>query len=200
MKSIKHPSEDMAGFSGAVREWFSGRFERPTEVQARTWELVADGENVLAIAPTGSGKTLAAFLWAIDALTSREAGPAGGGVRVLYVSPLKALAVDVDYNLTFFAICHGVPVGIYEVDVIERAFLSHRARARLYPRICAHGEGCFGLAEALHKREACECLPILEHRWVEGLAGYGAVTQGREVVFTYVFAYEEAEYGRRRAE
>ena len=99
MKSIKHPSEDMAGFSGAVREWFSGRFERPTEVQARTWELVADGENVLAIAPTGSGKTLAAFLWAIDALTSREAGPAGGGVRVLYVSPLKALAADVERNL-----------------------------------------------------------------------------------------------------
>lgn len=79
MKSIKHPSEDMAGFSGAVREWFSGRFERPTEVQARTWELVADGENVLAIAPTGSGKTLAAFLWAIDALTSGKRGRRAAG-------------------------------------------------------------------------------------------------------------------------
>lgn len=90
--------EDGAGFSTAVRAWFSERFGQPTEVQQRAWAAVAAGESVLAIAPTGSGKTLAAFLWAIDELAFRS-GRDDAGIEVLYISPLKALAADVERNL-----------------------------------------------------------------------------------------------------
>ncbi|MGB3484893.1 MAG: ATP-dependent helicase, partial [Mycobacterium sp.] len=89
----------MARFSPLTREWFAGTFVGPTPAQAQAWKAIADGDNTLVVAPTGSGKTLAAFLWAID----RLAGPVDldqkPGTRVLYVSPLKALAVDVERNL-----------------------------------------------------------------------------------------------------
>ncbi len=87
----------LAPFNRATRAWFESAFEAPTEAQAGAWNAIASRENVLVVAPTGSGKTLAAFLWAIDRLAAEEAGAAG--VRVLYVSPLKALAVDVERNL-----------------------------------------------------------------------------------------------------
>src|SRR5262245_9726240 len=87
-----------SGFSPAVRAWFDASFAAPTPVQAAGWEAIARGEHALLLAPTGSGKTLAAFLWAIDRLaTSPE--PASPRCRVLYISPLKALAVDVERNL-----------------------------------------------------------------------------------------------------
>ncbi len=86
-------------FSDLTREWFTGTFAEPTAAQAQAWEAIADGDNTLVIAPTGSGKTLAAFLWAIDRLAASEPRPAKAGTRVLYVSPLKALAVDVERNL-----------------------------------------------------------------------------------------------------
>lgn len=82
-------------FNALTRHWFEGTFPVPTAAQAQAWESIADGEHTLVIAPTGSGKTLAAFLWAID----RLAGESGGRTRVLYVSPLKALAIDVERNL-----------------------------------------------------------------------------------------------------
>jgi ATP-dependent Lhr-like helicase len=84
-------------FGSASRRWFGERFERPTPVQERGWRHIAAGEHALLLAPTGSGKTLAAFLWCIDRLI-REPGE-GPGVRVLYVSPLKALVYDVERNL-----------------------------------------------------------------------------------------------------
>jgi ATP-dependent helicase Lhr and Lhr-like helicase len=84
-------------FSAITREWFSSTFVAPTTAQADAWDAIADGNNTLVIAPTGSGKTLAAFLWAIDDLAGRADRPSG--TRVLYVSPLKALAVDVERNL-----------------------------------------------------------------------------------------------------
>ncbi|MFW5876568.1 MAG: DEAD/DEAH box helicase [Myxococcota bacterium] len=92
------PGPETPPFSEATRAWFAGAFERPTEVQIRGWPRIVSGEHVLLIAPTGSGKTLAAFLACLDRLAQRpeEATP---GVRVLYVSPLKALAYDVDKNL-----------------------------------------------------------------------------------------------------
>ena len=93
------PAEPLARFSALTAEWFTGTFEAPTAAQAEAWSAIADGDNTLVIAPTGSGKTLAAFLWAIDRLASSEPRPATGGTRVLYVSPLKALAVDVERNL-----------------------------------------------------------------------------------------------------
>src|SRR5579862_2100142 len=83
--------------SPLTRAWFDRAFEGPTEAQRLGWESIGRGEHTLILAPTGSGKTLAAFLWAIDRLlveTPRD------GCRVLYVSPLKALAYDVARNLT----------------------------------------------------------------------------------------------------
>ena len=82
-------------FAPATRRWFTGTFAAPTPAQAAAWSAIADGEHTLVIAPTGSGKTLAAFLWAIDRLAHEP----GSGTRVLYVSPLKALAIDVERNL-----------------------------------------------------------------------------------------------------
>ena len=93
------PSAALARFSAVTREWFAGTFAAPTPAQADAWSAIADGHNTLVIAPTGSGKTLAAFLWAIDALAGAPRSEREPGTRVLYVSPLKALAVDVERNL-----------------------------------------------------------------------------------------------------
>ncbi|MGB7980134.1 MAG: DEAD/DEAH box helicase [Candidatus Nanopelagicales bacterium] len=86
----------MAAFSEPTRRWFDASFRTPTAIQAEAWPRIQAGADVLAVAPTGSGKTLAAFLSAIDRCLEPRATP---GVRVLYVSPLKALAVDVERNL-----------------------------------------------------------------------------------------------------
>jgi ATP-dependent helicase Lhr and Lhr-like helicase len=90
-------SDPLAPFSVPVRRWFEASFEGPTPAQAGGWEAISGGANALICAPTGSGKTLAAFLWGIDKL-SRE--PAlGDGVKLVYVSPLKALSYDIERNL-----------------------------------------------------------------------------------------------------
>ncbi|MEU5763602.1 ATP-dependent helicase [Nocardia sp. NPDC047648] len=89
----------MAQFSRATQEWFDGAFPAPTAAQLGAWKAIAAGEHTLVVAPTGSGKTLSAFLWAIDQLAAREQRPERAGTSVLYVSPLKALAVDVERNL-----------------------------------------------------------------------------------------------------
>src|SRR2546426_9069984 len=86
-------------FSPAARAWFSGAFPAPTEVQEGGWRSVAAGQHSLMSAPTGSGKTLAAFFWCIDRLATEPVPPEAERCRVLYVSPLKALAHDVDRNL-----------------------------------------------------------------------------------------------------
>ncbi|EXU85413.1 DEAD/DEAH box helicase, partial [Streptomyces noursei] len=87
-------------FSPATRGWFAGAFRAPTAAQEGAWRAIAEGSDVLVVAPTGSGKTLAAFLASLDALASSPppAEPKKR-CRVLYVSPLKALAVDVERNL-----------------------------------------------------------------------------------------------------
>ena len=89
-----------AGFGPATQAWFEAAFAAPTPAQAQAWDAIGRGQHTLVIAPTGSGKTLAAFLWAIDKL-AREPAPADPQqrCRVLYVSPMKALAVDVERNL-----------------------------------------------------------------------------------------------------
>ncbi len=87
----------MAPFSAPVRRWFESSFEGPTPAQAGGWEAISGGANALICAPTGSGKTLAAFLWGIDKL-SREP-ELGQGVKLVYVSPLKALSYDIERNL-----------------------------------------------------------------------------------------------------
>jgi ATP-dependent Lhr-like helicase len=90
----------LAGFSEATRAWFAAAFAAPTQAQAQAWQSIGAGNHTLVIAPTGSGKTLAAFLWAIDKLAT-EPVPANPRhrCRVLYISPMKALAVDVERNL-----------------------------------------------------------------------------------------------------
>ncbi|OBK38866.1 ATP-dependent helicase [Mycobacterium sp. 1245111.1] len=91
--------DPLARFSVVTRDWFAGTFAAPTPAQTDAWAAIADGHNTLVIAPTGSGKTLAAFLWAIDALAGAPRSEREPGTRVLYISPLKALAVDVERNL-----------------------------------------------------------------------------------------------------
>ncbi|HLL91392.1 MAG TPA: DEAD/DEAH box helicase, partial [Solirubrobacteraceae bacterium] len=107
----------LSSFSPRVRAWFEQAFAAPTPAQAQAWPAIAAGEHVLVSAPTGSGKTLAAFLWALDRLSGEGGAAAGrasaGGAdapangrsagasttRVVYVSPLKALAYDIERNL-----------------------------------------------------------------------------------------------------
>ena len=113
--------DELTYFHPCTRDWFSQAFVRPTRVQLEAWPSIANGQSTLLLAPTGSGKTLAAFLAAIDRLFfGRECESASKanrkklaassncladvvsrpkGIRVLYISPLKALAVDVDRNL-----------------------------------------------------------------------------------------------------
>ncbi|MBT8206777.1 MAG: DEAD/DEAH box helicase, partial [Acidimicrobiia bacterium] len=86
-------------FSPPTRAWFESTFEAPTDAQTDGWASIAAGQHTLIHAPTGSGKTLAAFLYGLDALYQEEAPPDNERCRVLYVSPMKALAYDVDRNL-----------------------------------------------------------------------------------------------------
>ncbi len=91
------PSLDL--FAAPARAWFQSAFAAPTEVQERGWPEVAAGRHTLMTAPTGSGKTLAAFFWCLDRLAAEPLPHADRRCRVLYVSPLKALTVDVERNL-----------------------------------------------------------------------------------------------------
>jgi ATP-dependent Lhr-like helicase len=97
----REPIEDaLTRFGPATRAWFSSAFAAPTAAQVGAWSAISAGRHALVVAPTGSGKTLAAFLWALDRLADEgPATPATRSCRVLYVSPLKALAVDVERNL-----------------------------------------------------------------------------------------------------
>ena len=92
-------ADALSAFSPATATWFGEVFAEPTAAQTGAWQAISTGQNALVIAPTGSGKTLAAFLSALDSLI-RDPNPAAKQrCRVLYVSPLKALAVDVERNL-----------------------------------------------------------------------------------------------------
>ena len=98
--------DPLAAFSEPTRAWFSSAFSEPTPPQVEGWPAIAAGDHTLVCAPTGTGKTLAAFLWAIDRLMAQGQAASGSGTRVLYVSPLRALAVDVEKNLR--APLHGI--------------------------------------------------------------------------------------------
>ena len=94
-----HPA--LAPFTPQVREWFTRAFAEPTPAQVQAWPAIAAGAHALISAPTGSGKTLAAFLWALDRLVADPppANPRERTLRLVYVSPLKALAYDIERNL-----------------------------------------------------------------------------------------------------
>ncbi|WP_148239377.1 DEAD/DEAH box helicase [Ruania zhangjianzhongii] len=98
--STPEPDAALGAFSAPTRSWFTGAFAAPTAAQGGAWESISSGEHTLVVAPTGSGKTLAAFLWALDhLLTGPEPAEGSRRCRVLYISPLKALAADVQRNL-----------------------------------------------------------------------------------------------------
>jgi ATP-dependent Lhr-like helicase len=93
-------SQGLVGFSPATRAWFEGAFEQPTDAQLGAWRSISGGGHTLVVAPTGSGKTLAAFLSAIDRVaTSPTPDDPKLRCRILYISPLKALAADIERNL-----------------------------------------------------------------------------------------------------
>ncbi|MEX0863286.1 MAG: DEAD/DEAH box helicase [Acidimicrobiia bacterium] len=91
--------DPLRAFNPATRAWFEASFLAPTEAQARGWPSIANGDHTLIHAPTGSGKTLAAFLWTLDRLLTEPIPERSARCRVLYVSPMKALAHDVERNL-----------------------------------------------------------------------------------------------------
>src|SRR6187200_99277 len=95
-----HAGMSLIGFHPIVSRWFTESIGEPTPVQRRGWESIRRGRHTLIAAPTGSGKTLAAFLSAINDLVMEvETGPLPDEVRVVYVSPLKALSTDIHRNL-----------------------------------------------------------------------------------------------------
>jgi len=113
----------LAPFAPEIRAWFASSFAAPTDVQERAWPIIAAGEHTLLTAPTGSGKTLTAFLWALDRLATGTWDPSG--LRVLYVSPLKALNRDIAVNLLEPLEglgCPGITVGVRsgDTDASER--------------------------------------------------------------------------------
>ncbi|HEX4066455.1 MAG TPA: DEAD/DEAH box helicase [Acidobacteriaceae bacterium] len=137
------PSDAVAGalsvFHPITREWFRQTLGTPTTPQRLGWPPIARGESTLILAPTGTGKTLTAFLWCLDRLLFRE--PSERGCRVIYISPLKALAVDVERNLQAplraiepLARRAGVPFRIPEIAVrTGDTPQSERARFRRHP-------------------------------------------------------------------
>jgi ATP-dependent Lhr-like helicase len=94
---MKQPGSALSLFHPLIGRWFAQRYGAPTEVQGKAWPIISGGHHILMTAPTGSGKTLSAFLWGLNQLI-REAW-ASGHVRILYVSPLKALNNDIRVNL-----------------------------------------------------------------------------------------------------
>ncbi len=97
--SVASTGDALELFHPAVAEWFRHSFPEPTPPQAQGWPAIAQGRSTLILAPTGSGKTLTAFLWCINRLMFEAAPDRGRRCRVLYISPLKALAVDIERNL-----------------------------------------------------------------------------------------------------
>ncbi|MBS1884795.1 MAG: DEAD/DEAH box helicase, partial [Actinobacteria bacterium] len=125
-------SDPLAPFSAATRRWFEASFEGPTPAQAGGWEAISGGDNALICAPTGSGKTLASFLWGIDKL-AREP-ELGTGVKLVYISPLKALSYDIERNLRapLRGIGADIAVGIRTGDTSQK---DRRAMAKTPPDI-----------------------------------------------------------------
>jgi ATP-dependent Lhr-like helicase len=125
----KSTQDPLSPFSPEVRRWFEASFEAATPAQGQGWQAISSGEHTLVCAPTGSGKTLAAFLWGIDSLARRPDRPPG--VKLIYVSPLKALSYDIERNLK--APLRGVGADISVALRTGDTPQSERARMRRKP-------------------------------------------------------------------
>src|SRR5271154_790923 len=128
-------ADAFASFHPVTAAWFREVFDAPTAPQRQGWPVIASGDSTLILAPTGTGKTLTAFLWCLDRLMLQER-PKTDGCRIVYVSPLKALAVDVERNLRSplagianMARRMGVPVHDPEIS-IRTGDTSQKERAR----------------------------------------------------------------------
>jgi len=155
-------------FHPITAKWFRAVFEAPTAPQIEGWPAIARGESTLILAPTGTGKTLTAFLWCLDQLMLRTAPDAARGCRVVYLSPLKALAADVERNLRSplvgianMAKRDGVEVRIPEISIrTGDTSQKERARFRRHP-----GEVLITTPESLYlllTSEAGESLRTVE--------------------------------------
>lgn len=130
------PDDALELFHPVTARWFRAVFENPTLPQTEGWPAIARGESTLILAPTGTGKTLTAFMWCLDKLMMRSAPEDHPGCRVIYISPLKALAVDVERNLRSplvgianMAKSEGIAVRMPEISV-RTGDTSQRDRAR----------------------------------------------------------------------
>ena len=164
------PSADpLAPFSPAVRAWFESAFEAPTPAQVGGWASISTGRHTLIHAPTGSGKTLAAFLWCLDRLVRAPSPPqtreAPGSVRVLYVSPLKALTYDVERNLR--APLHGIALAVGAAGRAGAPDHDRRANRRYAP---GGAPGARPAAAGHPRHDAREPVPDAHERRPRGAA------------------------------
>jgi ATP-dependent Lhr-like helicase len=145
-EAVLEAATDSAGsalalFHPITAAWFRAVFDSPTPPQREGWPAIARGESTLILAPTGTGKTLTAFLWCLDRLMMQTPATAERGCRVVYISPLKALAADVERNLRSplqgianMAQREGVPVRMPEISVrTGDTSPKERARFRRHP-------------------------------------------------------------------
>ena len=139
------PLDALSHFQPAVRDWFRATFAAPSAAQQQGWPVLARHESALLLAPTGSGKTLAAFLTCIDRLMFAPLPPRSERCRIVYVSPLKALAVDVERNL------RGPLAGIANVA-------AGRGDAYLLPSVAVRTGDTPTAARARFRREPADIL------------------------------------------
>ncbi|MCW2994441.1 MAG: box helicase, partial [Conexibacter sp.] len=183
----------LSTFSPRTQEWFGRAFAEPTAVQEQAWPAIATGEHTLISAPTGSGKTLAAFLWSLDRLatTPREDGT---GIRVVYVSPLKALSYDVERNLQapLIGIGADITVGIRTGDTPQK----ERAAMRRTPP-----DVLITTPESLYlmlTSQARDVLRDVEAVIIDEIHAVAATKRGAHLALTLerLSALVQAEHGR----
>ncbi|MDQ4035363.1 MAG: DEAD/DEAH box helicase [Chloroflexota bacterium] len=182
-------TDPLAPFSEATRTWFAEAFATPTRAQELGWQAISRASHTLIHAPTGSGKTLAAFLWCLDRLMT-EPPPARQTVRVLYVSPLKALAYDVERNLRaplagIRRTAERLGVEIPEVSVASRTgdtpADARRALARTPPDILVTTPESLYL---LLTSQAREVLRGVEHVIVDEVHAIAATKRGSHLALS----------------